>query len=185
MKKMKKINKVLYTIFFFIVILASTGCSNIEKQQIIINPDELVSREAFEDQLSNIMLDYASIIAQQNDKKIEFTFNNVKQNFERDDSHDNRIRYILLLILTKQKFYDLEKALSLLNDWPETRQLPVPLDSFRKILIMRLTEELRLRKLVNRLSHQLANEKLETEMLHKKINDIKDMEKSLIRRNMP
>ncbi|MCP5244376.1 MAG: hypothetical protein H6940_13290 [Burkholderiales bacterium] len=182
---MKKTSYVSCTIFLLVVIiLMLTGCSNIKKQRVVKNPDELVSREIFQDQLSNVLQDYADI-EQQSDIELELTFNTVKQKFETNDNLDNRIRYILLLVLTEQKFSDLEKAYSLLNDWPENEYLSTPLNSFRDILIMRLEAELRLRKVVNQLSNQLANEKLKSEMLQKKINDIKDMEKSLIRRNMP
>ncbi|SFL38863.1 hypothetical protein SAMN05216302_10754 [Nitrosomonas aestuarii] len=181
---MKHIYNIIIFIIIVIAILSITGCTTIEKKQAIIKPDELISRELFENQLSDLMHDYASL-EKKNNTELEAIFNNVKEKFENDNNNINRIRYILLLTLPSQKFYDTNIALSLLKNWPETERQPSSFESFRNLLIMRLEEELRLKRMAKQLFHQLANEKLKSEMLQKKIEDIKDMEKSLIRRNMP
>jgi len=181
---MKKIYNINLYIIISIAILSIIGCSTIEEKQVITKPDELIYREIFENQLNALMLDFASL-EKKNNTELEAIFNNVKEKFENDKNNINRIRYILLLTLPDQKFYDADIALSLLKEWPETELLPPSLESFRNLLIMRLEEELRLKRIVKQLFHQLANEKLRSEMFQKKIEDIKDMEKSLIRRNIP
>lgn len=179
----KKYN-ILYIIVICLAVLSMTGCSNLNNKQVAINPDELVFREKFEDSLSDLMLDYANI-ERKDAAELEAMFDHVRERFEKGGHLDNRLKYILLLTLSDQEFFDRDKALDLLKEWPETGQLPQSINSFRKILIMRLEEESRLKKSVNQLYQQLENEKVKSKMLQKKVDDIKDMEKSLIRRNLP
>ena len=177
--------KISYTFLVFILLnpVIITGCNNFDKKQPIIIYKELPSNEVLEDQLNNLMLEYASIMKKET-VELEKIYLHAKEKFEIDSSTHNRFRYILFLILSNQNFYDRDKALTLLTNWPESEQLTLSSESFRQILIMRLTEEIRLRNQVRDLSHQLANEKLNAEVLQKKIDDIKNMEKSLIRRNL-
>lgn len=175
-----------YNIFFVIclAVLLIMSCSNINNRSAVLNPDELIFKEKFEDQLTSVMLDYASI-EKKSAAEMAAIFDFAKEQFENGNGTDHRLRYSLLLTLPNQKFYDREKALTLLKEWPETERLPQTVNSFRKILLMRLEEEQHLKKSVNHLYHQLENEKMKYKMLQKKVDDIKDMEKSLIRRNLP
>ncbi len=161
----------------FLLLLTTffVGCSNM--------PTNSQNKAVFQDQLSTLMLDYASIENLQADE-LKTVFNSVKEKFLKEEKSDDRIRYILLLVLPEQEFYDRNAALSLLNEWPNIEQQPTSIIAFRSILIKRLAEEKRIHDIVNNLSRQLRHEKQQTDTLQKKINDIKDMEKKLIRRNI-
>lgn len=161
----------------FILLLTASlvGCSNMPT-----NPQD---KKVFQVQLSTLMLDYASTENMQADE-LKTLFNSVKEKFLNNKMDEDRIRYILLLALPEQEFYDSNAALSLLKEWPNIEQQPTSIIAFRSILIKRLAEEKRIHDIVNNLSRQLRHEKQQTDTLQKKINDIKDMEKKLIRRNI-
>lgn len=179
---MKQINSILF-ILIVLTILSITGCSSLGKNLPVSIHEKWIPENITEDQLNNLMHEYI-YFEQENNTVLEKTFLSAKEKFELDNNYHNRFRYILLLTLPNQKFNDQALALDLLRNWPQEEQLPASLQSFRKFLIIRLEEEARLRNHVRNLTYQLANEKMNAETLQKKIEDIKNMEKSLIRRNL-
>ena len=181
-ESMKQINSIL---FFLIVltVLTITGCGSLEKNLLVSINEKRIPEDTNEDQVNNLIHEYIHF-EQENITVLEENFLSAKENFELDNNYHNRFRYILLLILPNQKFNDQARALRLLKNWPQEEQLPASMQSFRKFLIIRLEEEDRLKNHVRNLTYQLANEKMNVETLQKKIDDIKNMEKSLIRRNL-
>ena len=145
--------------------------------------EKAVRKDPQKNQFNKLIHEYIHF-EQKDNAVLEKDFVSAKEKFELDNNSHNRFKYILLLTLPNQKFSDQTSALALLKKWPEDKQLPASMQRFRKILIMRLEEETRLRNQIRNLTYQLANEKMNAETLQKKIDDIKNMEKSLIRRNL-
>jgi len=135
-------------------------------------------------QLDALMVDYAHI-EKMDSSELNALHEFSKQRFLDKQEDEDRIRYILLLSLPNTTFYNRDVALTLLKEWNGIEQHPLSFISFRNMLITRLEEEERIDKITNRLSQELTTEKQQTELLQKKVNGIKDLEKTLIRRNIP
>jgi len=99
-----------------------------------------------------------------------------------NNSDGNRIRYILLLSLPNADFRNISDALRLLIEWPQDEQQLTSMAIFRKLLTQLLTEQQHLTSTVRNFSEKLKAAEEDSEKLRKKVDDIKDMEKSLIRR---
>ncbi|MCP5244571.1 MAG: dihydrolipoamide acyltransferase [Burkholderiales bacterium] len=179
---MKQIKGILF-LFTVLTVLSITGCGSLEKNLLVSINEDRILEDANDDQLNNLMHEYIHF-EQENNTVLEQYYLSVKENFELDNNYHNRFKYILLLTLPNQKFNDHASALDLLKNWPHEEQMPASMQSFRKFLIIRLEEEARLKNHARHLTHQLANERMNAETLQKKIDDIKNMEKSLIRRNL-
>ncbi len=136
------------------------------------------------DQLSILMLDYANV-AKMDSSELEAVYEAAQEKFLNEKKDEDRIRYILLLSLPNTSFHNRDAALTLLKEWHDIEQQHASFISFRNMLITRLEEEERINNRANRLSQQLTIEKQQTELLQNKVNGIKDMEKTLIRRNIP
>jgi len=135
-------------------------------------------------QLDALMLDYAHIEKMES-SELSALHEFSKQKFLDKKEDEDRIRYILLLSLPNTTFYNRDVALTLLKEWHGIEQQPLSFISFRNMLIARLEEEERIDQITNRLYQELTIEKQQTELLQKKVNGIKDLEKKLIRRNIP
>ena len=170
-------------VLIVIAVLSMAGCDSLEKKLPVSFHEKWLKVDTEEDQLGNMMYEFIDF-AQKDNAMLEQAYLSAKEKFEMDSSYQNRFRYVLMLTLPNSKFSDQANALALLEDWSEEEQLPASWQSFRRILIMRLEEEARLRNQARNLMHQLTQEKMNAETLQKKIEDIKDMEKTLIRRNI-
>jgi cell division protein FtsX len=164
-------------------ILLLIGCSNMLTNTTQYS-DGPPPQTAVQAQLNALMLDYAHV-ENMNSSELGVLHETVKEKFLNEKKDEDRIRYILLLTLPNTKFYNREAALALLKEWHGIEQQPLSFISFRNMLIARLEEEERISGIANRLSQQLTIEKQQTELLQRKVNGIKDMEKTLIRRNIP
>jgi len=174
----------LYNKLHLIILLNMllTGCSSLPT-----DPDwrfgKLLTPVASQDRLSVLVFDYASF-EEMDSKELEDKFEVVKKAFLNKNRSEDRIKYILLLTLPGEKFYDRNAALNLLKEWPEIEQQKSDIISFRNVLITRLEEEERMSVIADHLSEQLKLEKQRSEVLQRKVEAIKAMERKLIRRNV-
>lgn len=130
----------------------------------------------------DMLMKYYERLQDKTEAELIEEFNNVKMDFMHNNSDRNRIRYILLLSLPNKDFRNISDALHLLMEWPESEQQLTSMDSFRKLLTQLLTEQQHLNSTVKNFSEKLRAVEMHSERLQKKVDDIKDMEKSLIRR---
>lgn len=130
----------------------------------------------------DLLMAYYERLQEKTEAELIEEFNTVKMNFMHNNSDGNRIRYILLLSLPNKSFRNISDALHLLMEWPESEQQLTSMDSFRKLLTQLLTEQQHLNSTVKNFSEKLKAVEMHSERLQKKVDDIKDMEKSLIRR---
>lgn len=172
---------------FFILLAISilNGCSAMQISQSpspnsVVSPTQPI-QVVVPSQLDMLMQYYERLQEKTEPELIE-EFNAVKMNFMHNNSDGNRIRYILLLSLPNKEFRNISDALHLLMEWPENEQQLTSMDSFRKLLTQLLTEQQHLNSTVKNFLEKLKAVELHSERLQKKVDDIKDMEKSLIRR---
>ncbi len=151
-----------------------------QSQNSIILPAKPV-QEAAPSQLDKLM-EYYELLQEKTEPELAQEFNTVKKNFMHNYSDGNRIRYILLLSLPNADFRNISDALRLLIEWPQDKQQLTSMTSFRKLLTQLLTEQQHLNSTVNKFSERLKVVESYSEKLQKRVDDIKDMEKSLIRR---
>lgn len=160
-----------------------SGCSAMQASQ---SPNPVVSstqqiQVVVPSQL-DILMQYYEFLQEKTESELAQEFNTVKMNFIHNNSDGNRIRYILLLSLPNTDFRNISDALSLLIEWPQNDQELTSMDIFRKLLTQLLTEQQHLTSTVKNFSEKLKAAEEHSEKLQKKVDDIKDMEKSLIRR---
>jgi phage shock protein A len=82
-------------------------------------------------------------------------------------------------------YTDIKGALDLLKNWPQEALLSPNLISFRKLLIMLLTEQQTVRTRARNLSQQLKTSEEQVKTLQKRIDAIKNMERTPFRRINP
>lgn len=130
----------------------------------------------------DMLMQYYEVLQEKTEPELVQEFNTVKKNFMHNNSDGNRIRYILLLSLPNADFRNISDALRLLIEWPQDAQQLTSMAIFRKLLTQLLTEQQHLTSTVRNFSEKLKAAEEDSEKLRKKVDDIKDMEKSLIRR---
>jgi hypothetical protein len=170
----------------FCILLAINILSGCAAMQASQSPNPVISpthpiQVAVPSQLDKLM-QYYEFLQEKTGAELVQEFNTVKMNFMHNNSDGNRIRYILLLSLPNAEFRNISDALSLLIEWPQDEQQLTSLDIFRKLLTQLLTEQQHLNSTVRNFSEKLKAAEGYSEKLQKKVDDIKDMEKSLIRR---
>ncbi len=129
------------------------------------------------------LMQYYNLLHKKTKIELAVEYEMAKQSFIHEKSDGNRIRYILLLLFPKTSFYDNDTALSLLEEWPQSKQQLSDLEGFKSLLFILLTEQQGMEKTIRNLSHQISLEKERASSLQKKVDDIKVMEKNLLRRN--
>lgn len=110
-------------------------------------------------------------------------YNDVKKQFSDNQNDEVRARYTLLLSLPNTSFHNTATALHLLNEWPKKSELSTDTTNFRNLLILLLNEQQALSSKIRNLSQKLDVETKRSRALQQQVEDIKDMEKSLFRRN--
>ncbi len=173
---------------FILLNILLTGCSNMQINTPLFpdkSPPHVNDKIQLNGkiQLNSLMLDYAHV-QNMHASELDTIFEAAQEKFLNEKKDEDRIRYILLLSLPNTSFHNRDAALTLLKEWHDIEQY-ASFISFRNMLITRLEEEERINKMANDLSQQLVREKQQTEILQRKVNGIKDMEKTLIRRNIP
>ena len=160
-----------------------SGCSTMQASQPLnsVIPPSQPAQLVVSSQL-DILMQYYESLQEKTEQELVQEFDTVEMNFMRNNSDENRIRYILLLSLPNTDFRNISDALSLLMEWPQNGQQLTSMDSFRKLLTQLLTEQQHLNSTVKNFSEKLKAVETHSEELQKKVDDIKDMEKSLIRR---
>lgn len=111
-------------------------------------------------------------------------FEETKNKFLSENKSEDRIRYILLLVMPDKSFHNRDAALRLLKEWPQLEEQSPGIIGFRNFLMVRLEEENRVMGKLKRISQKMKIEEERSEMLQTKINEIRDMEKAFNRRNL-
>ena len=166
-----------------LVINILSGCSAMQSKQLqnpVVLPPQS-DRVVVPSQL-DMLMQYYEFLQEKTQPELVQEFNTVKTNFLRSNSDGDRIRYILLLSLPNEDFRNISDALSLLMEWPQNTQQFTSMGSFRKLLTQLFTEQQHLNSTVRNFSEKLKVTEKYSEELQKQVDDIKDMEKSLIRR---
>jgi hypothetical protein len=126
---------------------------------------------------------YHGQLQKKTEQELSKEYSEVSKRFLDKRSDQDRARYALLLSLPNTSFHDLTTALYLLDEWPQKTKLSAGSDGFRVLLILLLKEQLYLKIQMRNLSQKLKDEEAHSVSLQKQVDDIKDMEKSLLRRN--
>jgi len=111
---------------------------------------------------------------------------NYAKNYLADSSNaEGRLKYILFLSTPNTAYTNIQTALDLLKNWPQEALLSPNLASFRKLLIILLTEQQAAENRARNLRQQLRISEENTQTLQKRINAIKNMEITPLRRIDP
>ena len=169
-------------VVLFISAVVLVGCAYFpvnESQIPVISSSQLKPRY----QLTSLMA-YHAQLQKKSQQELNKEYSELRERFlDKRNGSDDRAKYTLLLSLPNTGFHNPPAALHLLNEWPEKTNLSAGSESFRVFLEIQLKEQQNLRIQIRNLSQQLKDEEARSEALQKKVDDIKDMEKSLLRRN--
>ncbi len=168
-------------VLLFAGVFVLVGCAYFpeNKSQItVISPPQTKSRS----QLDRLM-EYHEQLQKKSQQELTKEYSEVRKRFLEKRNDQDRAKYTLLLSLPNTSFYNLDTALHLLNEWPKKTNLSDETDSFRNLLVLLLKDQQSLRVQLHNASQKLKDEEVRSEALQKQVDDIKDMEKSLLRRN--
>lgn len=166
-------------VLFVVIVLAGCAYFPVEQSQISeISLSQLQQRN----QLSRLMK-YHGQLQKKTEQELGKEYSEARKRFLNKRSDQDRAEYTLLLSLSNTSFHNLETALHLLNEWPQKTKLSADSESFRILLVLLLKEQQYLKIQMRNLSQELKVEEVRSEALQKQVDDIKDMEKSLLRRN--
>ena len=126
---------------------------------------------------------YHAQLQKKTQQELSKEYSEVRKRFLDKRNDQDRAKYTLLLSLPNTSFHNPATALHLLDEWPKKTNLSAATDSFRKLLVELVKDQQHLRIQMQELSQKLKDEKVRSEALQKQVDDIKDMEKSLFRRN--
>lgn len=173
----------VYRIIVIIIVmsLGLVGCSIFPTGQSQI-PTMSSSYLTQRIQLSELM-QYYEFLQKKSEQELIKEYDDVRKRFLVNQSDQNRARYTLLNALPNTSFYNAANALHLLNEWPQKTKLSTDSNSFRMLLVLLLKEQQNLQIKVRGLSQALNVERGRSKALQEQVNAIKDMEKSLFRRN--
>lgn len=166
-------------VLFVVVILAGCAYFQVEQSQV---PELSPTPSRQLSQLSRLMK-YHGLLQKKTEQELSKEYSEVRDRFLDEQSDQDRAKYTLLLSLPNTSFHDLATALHLLNEWPQKTNLSADSDSFRVLLVLLLKEQQYLMIQKRNLSQKLKDEEARSESLQKQVDDIKDMEKRLLRRN--
>ncbi len=166
-------------VLFVVVVLASCAYFPTEQSQV---PEVSPLQPPQRTQLSSLMK-YHRQLQKKTEQELSKEYSEVRKRFLYKRNDKNRARYTLLLSLPNTSFHNLTDALHLLNEWPQKTNLSADSDSFRVLLVLLLKEQQYLMIQKRNLSQKLKDEEARSESLQKQVDDIKDMEKRLLRRN--
>ena len=176
---MKCICKRLIVLFVAVAVLAGCAYFPVEQSQI---PEIAPVQSQPRSQLSRLM-EYYGQLQKKTEQELSKEYSEVSKLFFVKQSDLNRARYTLLLSLPNTSFHNLTTALHLLNEWPQKTKLSADSDSFRVLLVLLLKEQEFLKSQMRNLSQKLKDEAARSEALQKQVDNIKDMEKNLLKRN--
>lgn len=166
-------------VLFVVVVLAGCAYFPVEQSQILVtSPSQSQQRN----QLSRLMK-YHAQLQKKTQQELSKEYSEVRKLFLDKRSDQDRAKYALLLSLPNTSFHNPAIALYLFNEWPQKTKLSADSDSFRILLVLLLKEQQTLKSLERNLSQKLKDEEERSDALQKQVDDIKDMEKSLLRRN--
>ena len=171
--------KRLIVLFSAVVILAGCAYSPVDQSQIPVMSSSQLQQG---NQLSKLMK-YHGQLQKKTQEELSKEYSEVRKRFLDKRSDQDRAKYALLLSLPNTSFYNSAIALYLFNEWPQKTKLSADSDSFRILLVLLLKEQQTLKSRESNLSQKLKDEEARSEALQKQVDDIKDMEKSLLRRN--
>ena len=168
-------------VVLFVVVAVLAGCAYFPVEQLQ-TPVISSSPSQQRNQLSRLMK-YHGQLQKKTQQELSKEYSEVRKRFLDKRSNQDRARYTLLLSLPDTSFHNPAIALHLLNEWPQKTKLSADSDSFRVLLVLLLKEQQYLKIQMHNLSQKLKDEEVRSEALQKQVDDIKDMEKSLLRRN--
>lgn len=168
-------------IVLFVAVIVLVGCAYLPVDQSQI-PTMSSSQLNQRNQLSRLMK-YHGQLQKKTQQELSKEYSVVRKQFLDKRSDEDRAKYTLLLSLPNTSFHNPAIALHLLNEWPKKTKLSANSDSFRVLLVLLLKEQQTLKSLERNLSQKLKDEEARSDALQKQVDDIKDMEKSLLRRN--
>ncbi|SDG98215.1 hypothetical protein [Nitrosomonas sp. Nm132] len=159
------------------------GCTVTPAQQSAVIFTEQTLQQDKSGQYSSLdkLMLYHDLLQEKNAFQLAWEYNYAKNHFKNNTDPESRLKYILLISLPNTVFTDTHTALDLLNSWPQDITLPPNLASFKKLLILLLTEQQIAKTHAKNLSQRLKASEEHAQTLQNRIDAIKSMEKNPIK----
>jgi hypothetical protein len=180
------VNVIFNAILASLICIAITGCASTDMSRtplVYIEQSQLSNARNI-NRLGELMRYYDSLHEKKTHQLAE-EYDFAKNNLEVSSDAESRFKYILLISMPNTAYTDIKGALDLLKNWPQEALLSPNLISFRKLLIMLLTEQQTVRTRARNLSQQLKTSEEQVKTLQKRIDAIKNMERTPFRRINP
>lgn len=156
------------------ILLPSQPASQLPPQPLVIKPSEL-----------EVILQNYEYVRKKPVTELVKELDKAKKNLSLAKSDTARVELALILVLPNTPFRDIGAAITLLNEPTKDVKSSPSMGSFKHLLSTQLSEQQRIHGNINELSQKLKEEQKHSEVLKNQIDNIKNMERNLILRDMP
>lgn len=157
-----------------------TGCAH-NSPKPSAEPETQTS-QAPQDDLNELMR-YYSLLQNKSALELAWEYNYANNHYRESTDSQERLKFLILLLLPDTPFYNTQAALDLLANPLKPAGSSPNLTAFESILMLLLKQQQSANDKAKQLSIKLRATEAQVKILQDRINAIKNIEKNLLRRN--
>jgi hypothetical protein len=131
----------------------------------------------------NDLMHYYSSLLNKSALELAWEYNYANNHYRESMDSQERLKFLILLLLPDTHFRNVQAALDILENPPQTVEFSPNLAAFEKFLVLLLKEQQSASSQAEQLSVKLRATETQVKILQDRIDAIKNIEKNLLRRN--
>lgn len=143
---------------------------------------EIPVTQAPQDHLNDLMHYYSSLL-NKSVLELAWEYNYANNHYRESTDAQERLKFMILLLLPDTRFQNLQAALDILENPPQTVEFLPTLAAFKNLLVLLLKKQQSASSQAEQLSAKLRATETQVKILQDRIDAIKNIEKNLLRRN--
>lgn len=171
-------NRILQLAMILLMLLA--GCAH-----SLLKPPvepEIPVTQAPQDDLNELMHYYSSLL-NKSALELAWEYNYANNHYRESMDSQERLKFLILLLLPDTHFQNVQAALDILENPPQTVEFSPTLAAFENFLVLLLKKQQSASNQAEQLSVKLRATETQVKILQDRIDAIKNIEKNLLRRN--
>jgi hypothetical protein len=163
-----------------ILLMLFAGCTH-SLLKPPVEPEILVT-QAPQDDLNDLMHYYSSLL-NKSALELAWEYNYANNHYRESMDSQERLKFLILLLLPDTHFQNVQAALDILENPPQTVEFSPNLAAFENLLVLLLKKQQSANSQAEQLSVKLRATETQVKILQDRIDAIKNIEKNLLRRN--
>jgi hypothetical protein len=143
---------------------------------------EIPVTQAPQDDLNELMHYYSSLL-NKSALELAWEYNYANNHYRESMDSQERLKFLILLLLPDTHFQNIQAALDILENPPQTVEFSPNLAAFENFLVLLLKKQQSASSQAEQLSVKLRATETRVKILQDRIDAIKNIEKNLLRRN--